>query len=83
MPGTPRPTITRSAPARRVGVVGETEEERMDEIRTAEDMERASTYASTMMLTQNRGLVIRMANGAEFQITIVQSRRPAKVAVGE
>src|SRR5262245_24801951 len=32
------------------------------------------TFAEAGVLTRNRGLVLRMPNGAEFQITIVRSR---------
>jgi hypothetical protein len=33
------------------------------------------TYQREQMLTTDAGLVVRAADGAEFQITIVQSRR--------
>lgn len=32
------------------------------------------TFADAGVLTQNRGLVVRTREGAEFQLTIVQSR---------
>ena len=35
---------------------------------------RVSTFEDVGMLTRNRGLVVRLQNGAEFQLTIVQSR---------
>jgi hypothetical protein len=76
-----------------------------DEIKTAEDMERAllwvfetgstedgsgldsvtrsESFESALLMTTDRGLVIRMANGAEFQLTIVRTKAPVKVAVGE
>jgi hypothetical protein len=33
-----------------------------------------ATYRDHGVLTNNRGLVVRLANGDEFHITIVQSR---------
>lgn len=42
-------------------------------------VKQAHTYKSVGMLTMNDGLVIRMEDGSEFQITIVQSRE-AKAA---
>ena len=33
-----------------------------------------STFADAGVMTHNRGLVVRMADDSEFQITIVQSR---------
>lgn len=35
---------------------------------------RTSSFESEGVMTMNRGVVLRMANGAEFQITIVRSR---------
>ena len=35
---------------------------------------RVNTFQEEMVLTNNRGLVVELANGSEFQITIVQSR---------
>ena len=35
---------------------------------------RVSTFEDVGMLTRNRGLVVRLQNGAEFQLTIVQSQ---------
>ncbi len=35
---------------------------------------RVSTYAEAGLLTSNRGLVVRMSDGSEFQVTIVRSR---------
>jgi hypothetical protein len=37
-------------------------------------LEEAGTFASHGLLSGNRGLVLRLADGSEFQITIVQSR---------
>jgi hypothetical protein len=48
-----------------------------------EAMERCSTFESALLLTTDHEPAIRMANGAEFQITIVRSKAPVKVAVGE
>jgi hypothetical protein len=33
-----------------------------------------STFEDAGVLTNNRGLVVRLQNGAEFQVTIVQSQ---------
>lgn len=38
------------------------------------DMRRISTFDEVGMLTNNAGLVVRMTDGQEFQITIVQSK---------
>ena len=38
------------------------------------DIDRVSTYPEVGMLTDNAGLVVRMKDGSEFQITIVKSR---------
>jgi hypothetical protein len=35
---------------------------------------RVATYEEQGVLTHNRGLVVRLASGAEFHLTIVQSR---------
>jgi hypothetical protein len=40
-----------------------------------EDTERVSTYEQQGMLTRNAGLVLRLRDGSEFQLTVVQSRR--------
>lgn len=37
------------------------------------DVEHALTYSDAGVLTYNAGLVLRMTDGAEFQITIVRS----------
>lgn len=34
---------------------------------------RVRTYQDVGMLTRNHGLVVRMGDGSEFQVTIVQS----------
>ena len=36
----------------------------------------AQAYSDAGILTRDKGLVLRMASGAEFQITIVRSERP-------
>ncbi len=38
-------------------------------------VKEALTFEEVGLLTSNRGLVVRMADGAEFQVTIVRSRR--------
>ena len=37
-------------------------------------IEQVLTYAASDIVTRDAGMVVRMANGAEYQITIVQSR---------
>ena len=41
-----------------------------------------ATFEEAGMLTKNRGLVVKMDDGAEYQITIVQSR-PGRAARDE
>ena len=36
---------------------------------------RVDSFDEAGMLTMNEGLVVRLAGGAEFQVTIVQSQR--------
>lgn len=38
-------------------------------------VERTTTFDDAMLLTQNKGLIIRLDDGTEFQVTVVQSRR--------
>jgi hypothetical protein len=40
-----------------------------------EDTEWVSTYEQQGVLTRNAGLVLRLRDGSEFQLTVVQSRR--------
>lgn len=42
------------------------------------DLYDVSTYKEEELLTYNKGIVVKFANGAEFQLTIVQSGRPYK-----
>lgn len=35
----------------------------------------ASTFAEAGVMTRNAGLVLRFADGSEFQVTLVQSRQ--------
>lgn len=39
---------------------------------------RADSFADAGVLTRNAGVVVRLANGAEFQITIVQSQEATR-----
>ena len=39
-----------------------------------EQVEQIRTFEDSGVLTRNRGLVITMNDGSEFQVTIVQSR---------
>jgi hypothetical protein len=38
------------------------------------EVERVQTYDEAGILTNNKGLVLRMKDGTEWQLTIVQSR---------
>ncbi|HUT56490.1 MAG TPA: hypothetical protein VNA25_01295 [Phycisphaerae bacterium] len=40
----------------------------------APEVRRVETFEEAGVLTGNRGVVVRAADGSEFQITIVQSR---------
>ena len=40
-----------------------------------EGLAHATTYERAQLLTSNQGLVLRMDDGSEFQISIVQSRQ--------
>lgn len=54
-------------------LVGDPDEELLARIRSV------PTFEDAGLLTRDRGLVLRMSNGAEFQLTIVQSKRHAVV----
>lgn len=41
---------------------------------TAPEIRRVETFEDAGLLTDNRGLVVRTADGGEFEITIVQRR---------
>jgi hypothetical protein len=38
------------------------------------DVERSETFREAGILSNNKGLVVRLEDGSEFQITIVRSR---------
>ena len=38
------------------------------------NVDRATSFASAGVMTNNNGIVLRMEDGSEFQINIVQSR---------
>jgi hypothetical protein len=40
----------------------------------AKGVENVATFEQAGVLTRNKGLVVRMNDGSEFQITIVQSK---------
>lgn len=44
------------------------------ELESALAPERVRTFADAGVMTYNRGLVLGFANGAEYQVTIIQSR---------
>ena len=52
----------------------ETYNEDTDDFEYDSAIGEASSFEANGILTMNRGLVLRMSDGAEFQITIVQSR---------
>lgn len=37
-----------------------------------------SSFEDAMVLTSNRGLVVTLHDGSEYQVTIVQSRQPRR-----
>jgi len=43
-----------------------------------EKLARATSFEDAGILTNNRGVVFRMKDGSEFQITIVQSAPPSQ-----
>ena len=43
-----------------------------------EQLESASSFEDAGIMTHNHGVVFRMRDGSEFQITIVRSRRATK-----
>lgn len=45
-----------------------------DMVDESQEIARATTFEDAALLTSNRGVVLRTADGSEFQITIVQSR---------
>jgi len=45
-----------------------------DEALDIEQVRRVQTFEDAGMLTRDRGLVVTMTDGTEFQITIVQSK---------
>ncbi|HEX8877091.1 MAG TPA: hypothetical protein VF777_10110 [Phycisphaerales bacterium] len=45
-----------------------------DMVSEAEGLAHADTFDGVQLLTSNKGLVLRMEDGSEFQISIVQSR---------
>lgn len=45
-----------------------------EEIGVESQVKRVSTFESVGLLTNNHGIVVRMKDGSEFQITIVKSR---------
>jgi hypothetical protein len=42
----------------------------------SDEIEGVSTFSDVGVMTMNEGLVVRLYNGTEFQVTIVQSRTP-------
>jgi len=47
-----------------------------DENPLAEKISSARSFQDAGIMTMNRGVVLRMSDGSEFQITIVQSAPP-------
>ena len=48
-------------------------EEVIDAIYTVDGISSVSTYAESGVLTYDKGVVVKLTNGDEFQITIVKS----------
>lgn len=40
------------------------------------DVKQVRTFEEKMLLTSNAGVVLNLADGSEYQITVVRSRRP-------
>lgn len=75
------PACTSSAATLEAGLLGLLEPTHMTDEEAVEALAQFSagirsihTYATAQMLTRDRGLVLTMDDGREFQITIVQSR---------
>jgi hypothetical protein len=47
-----------------------------DDSALGQNVRSADSFREAGVLTTNLGVVLTMTNGSEFQITIVQSRRP-------
>ena len=45
-----------------------------EECGTESEVKDTSTFEDAGLLTKNKGLVVRMKDGSEFQITILQSK---------
>jgi hypothetical protein len=52
---------------------GSTDQDETEEVLAG--LARVSTFSDEMMLTSNAGLVVRLDDGTEFQVTVVQSKR--------
>ena len=64
----------------------EVEQWLLDAIETADvasDVASVRTFADAGLLTRDRGLVLRFANGLEVQLTIVRSANPVDVDESE
>ena len=55
-------------------LLAEAIEELLDLLDGDEEVARTSSFGDAGVLTTNAGLVVRMSDGAEFQVTVVQSR---------
>ena len=50
------------------------EDDDEDDDETAPELDGVNTFEDEGLLTRNKGLVVHMSNGDEFQITIVKSK---------
>ena len=48
-----------------------------------EGLELTTSFGEAGILTRNRGVMFRMADGSEFQLTIVRSSPPRRGTAGE
>lgn len=51
---------------------GSTDQDDTEEVLA--QLQQVTTFDDEMMLTSNKGLVVRLDDGTEFQVTVVQSR---------
>lgn len=56
-------------------LMGEIEEDDMTAPTELEDLVQIKSFADALLLTNDAGIVLRLDNGAEFQMTIVQSKQ--------
>jgi len=50
------------------------ERDRLGVLDGLDDIENVSTFADAGLMTNNAGVVLKLADGSEFQVAVVQSR---------